>query len=74
MNQQRTVESRVLSILKDCPRARFDDTRLLQKLTKKQTVPSLRFPRRKARLPNRTVRRFTPSRKSIRNRKRGNQL
>ena len=48
--------------------------RLLQKLTWKQTVPSLRFPRRKARLPNRTVRRFTPSRKSIRNRKRGNQL
>ena len=27
MNQQKTVESRVLSILKDCPRARFDDTR-----------------------------------------------
>ena len=25
MNQQKTVESRVLSILKDCPRARFDD-------------------------------------------------
>ena len=25
MNQQNTVESRVLSILKDCPRARFDD-------------------------------------------------
>ena len=49
-------------------------TRLLQKLTKKQTVPSLRFPRRKARLRNRTVRRFTPSRKSIRNQKRGNQL
>ena len=24
MNQQKTVESRVLSILKDCPRARFD--------------------------------------------------
>ena len=49
-------------------------TRLLQKLTKKQTVPSLRFPRRKARLQNRTVKRFTLSRKSIRNRKRGNQL
>lgn len=25
MNQQQTVESRVLSVLKDCPRARFDD-------------------------------------------------
>ena len=25
MNQQKTVESRVISILKDCPRARFDD-------------------------------------------------
>ena len=25
MNQQKTVESRVLSILKDCPRARLDD-------------------------------------------------
>ena len=25
MNQQKTLESRVLSILKDCPRARFDD-------------------------------------------------
>lgn len=29
MNQQRTVESRVLSILKDCPRARFDDMILI---------------------------------------------
>ena len=25
MNQQQTVESRVLSVLKDCPKARFDD-------------------------------------------------
>ena len=29
MNQQKTVESRVLSILKDCPRARFDDMILI---------------------------------------------
>lgn len=29
MNQQRTVESRVLSILKDYPRARFDDMILI---------------------------------------------
>lgn len=29
MNQQNTVESRVLSILKDCPRARFDDMILI---------------------------------------------
>ena len=29
MNQQNTVESRVLSILKDCPRARFDDMVLI---------------------------------------------
>lgn len=29
MNQQKTLESRVLSILKDCPRARFDDMILI---------------------------------------------
>lgn len=29
MNQQETVESRVLSILKDCPRARHDDMVLI---------------------------------------------
>ena len=29
MNQQKTVESRVLSVLKDCPRARFDDMILI---------------------------------------------
>ena len=29
MNQQKTVGSRVLSILKDCPRARFDDMILI---------------------------------------------
>ena len=29
MNQQKTVESRVISILKDCPRARFDDMILI---------------------------------------------
>ena len=29
MNQQKTVESGVLSILKDCPRARFDDMILI---------------------------------------------
>lgn len=29
MNQQKTVESRVLSFLKDCPRARFDDMILI---------------------------------------------
>lgn len=29
MNQNRTVESRVLSVLKDCPRARFDDMILI---------------------------------------------
>ena len=29
MNQQKTVESRVLSILKDCPRARFNDMILI---------------------------------------------
>ena len=29
MNQQKTMESRVLSILKDCPRARFDDMILI---------------------------------------------
>ena len=32
MNQQNTVESRVLSILKDCPRARFDDMILIMPL------------------------------------------
>lgn len=31
MNQQNTVESRVLSILKDCPRARFDDMLMTQR-------------------------------------------
>lgn len=29
MSQQKTVESRVLSVLKDCPRARFDDMILI---------------------------------------------
>ena len=29
MNQQKTVESRVLSILEDCPRARLDDKILI---------------------------------------------
>lgn len=29
MNQQKTVESRVLSVLKDCPRARHDDMILI---------------------------------------------
>ena len=29
MNQQKTVESRVISILKDCPRARFNDMILI---------------------------------------------
>lgn len=29
MNQQQTVESRVLSVLKDCPKARFDDMILM---------------------------------------------
>lgn len=29
MNQQKTVEGRVLNILRDCPRARFDDMILI---------------------------------------------
>lgn len=29
MNQQKTVEGRVLSILRDCPRARFNDMILI---------------------------------------------
>ena len=43
MNQQKTVESRVLSILKDCPRARFDDIDRCKELSMYDTGVSAEY-------------------------------
>ena len=37
MNKQKTVDSKVLAILRECPETRYDDMQLMSKKFKKRT-------------------------------------